>query len=72
MVIEQQSMRAIKITGGLIHGPGLRESVTSTWLLSVPTAVAISIELEEFAGLLFQYAEQHNDYQDSQCIRAVV
>jgi len=44
MVIEQQLMTAMKITGGLVHGRGLRESVTSTWLLSMPTAVAISIE----------------------------
>lgn len=69
MVIEQQLMRAIKITGGLIHGRGLTDSVISNWLLSMPTAVAISTELEKFTGLHFHYSEQHKDYRDSQHAR---
>lgn len=66
MIIEQQLMRSIKVTGGLVHGRGLTDSIVNSWLLTMPTAVEISSELEKFTGHLFQFTEQHKDYRDSQ------
>jgi len=53
LVIEQKLMRAMKQTGGIIHGRGITQSVMSNWLLGMPLAMKISTELEKFTSLDF-------------------
>ena len=46
--LKNKLMRAIKITGGLIHERALCDNMISCQLFSMPTAVAISTELKEY------------------------
>lgn len=69
MVIEQTLMKAVKSKGGLVHGRGMSDSVTSKWVITTPAIGDICDCTEKFAGVSFATSKQNVDCRDARIER---
>lgn len=65
MVIEQNLMRAIKTTGGLTHGRGVKDSTLARWVASMSVCTAVSRAIDDFVGIEAVVTDQHVELKSS-------
>src|SRR5277367_3945572 len=65
MVIEQDLMRAIKVSGGLTHGRGMTDSNLAKFVLSQPACCVVFTAMEKLCRLNVGTSEQHVELRDS-------
>lgn len=68
MVVEQDLMRATKVSGGLV-GRGFTDSSLSKWVLAMTAVHQICESLEEYCDTAFVSGEQHVDSRESRIER---
>ncbi|KAL7286445.1 hypothetical protein TKK_0019393 [Trichogramma kaykai] len=61
MCIEQNLMKHIKTSGGLIHGRGLESSVIAKFISSCIVLVEVTDAMESFTNVSYVSSEQHVD-----------
>jgi len=69
MVIEQDLMRAIKVSGGLTHGRGMTDSNLAKFVLSQPACCVVFTAMEKLCRLNVGTSEQHVELRDSRKAR---
>ena len=69
MAIEQVLMRAMKTSGGLVHGRGMTDAVLNRWILAMTGCTELTNRLEEFCGTKFTNSEQHIELRHSREFR---
>ena len=61
LIIEQVLMRPLKSRGGLTHGRGVTEFVSTPWINSMHRCVAIHNSMSTLTNVIHRTSEQHVD-----------
>ena len=65
LVIEQEYMRILKTSGGLITGGGMTEQQKAIWVLSRPACLEINLLMQNLTKIGYSTSEQHRDMSSS-------